>query len=277
MKIIDWLEQRRGIAHRADAIEAGFTRTGIERAAEGARLQVLRRHWLVAPQHDADLLMAASLGGALTCISAARTLGLWNIPDGLLHVSARPNATVKARSGVRLHWGSGPAPRSSRELVEPVENVLMHLAKCQPFERALVIFESAIRRDLVSQEHLARLRGGQAELTTVVRASGRTSDSGIETIPWARLARLGILVRRQVMIDGHPVDGLIGDRLIVQADGHEPHTTRAQRDRDVRQDRRLVLLGYTVLRFTYTQIMYHWPDVERTVVAAIAQGLHLAA
>jgi very-short-patch-repair endonuclease len=34
-------------------------------------------------------------------------------------------------------------------------------------------------------------------------------------------------------------------------------------------------LGYTVLRFDYYQVMYDWDLVESTIVAAMAQGLHL--
>ncbi len=33
--------------------------------------------------------------------------------------------------------------------------------------------------------------------------------------------------------------------------------------------------GYTVLRFTYAQIMHDWDGVERTVSSAVARGLHL--
>ena len=36
-------------------------------------------------------------------------------------------------------------------------------------------------------------------------------------------------------------------------------------------------MGYTVLRFDYVQIMFEWPFVEGTILAAMAQGLHLAA
>lgn len=35
-------------------------------------------------------------------------------------------------------------------------------------------------------------------------------------------------------------------------------------------------MGYTVLRFTYSQVMHDWPMVERTIARAIATGKHLA-
>jgi very-short-patch-repair endonuclease len=38
----------------------------------------------------------------------------------------------------------------------------------------------------------------------------------------------------------------------------------------------LVLDGYTVLRFTYSQVIHDWDAVERTIARAVASGAHLA-
>ncbi|PPL15982.1 DNA/RNA helicase, partial [Microterricola pindariensis] len=48
------------------------------------------------------------------------------------------------------------------------------------------------------------------------------------------------------------------------------------RGRDIAADRRLVLRGYTVLRFDYKQILFDWPTVEAQILAAMARGAHLA-
>ena len=80
-------------------------------------------------------------------------------------------------------------------------------------------------------------------------------------------------MRQQVVVDEYPVDLLVGDTLIVQVDGTH-HLEQRQRRRDIRADGRLVLRGYTVLRFDYQQILFDWPYVERTILAAVAQGLH---
>lgn len=104
--------------------------------------------------------------------------------------------------------------------------------------------------------------------------ASQLSDSGIESIPVARLRRIGIPLRQQVVIDGHPVDILIGERLVLQVDGFEFHRTAAQRDRDLAQDRRLVLMGYTVFRLGYADVLYGWPAVESEIRLAMAAGLH---
>jgi len=86
-----------------------------------------------------------------------------------------------------------------------------------------------------------------------------------------------LLVRQQVWLDRHPVDVLIGERLVVQIDGFEHHGDARRRRKDIRGDARLVLLGYTALRFDYQQVMFDWPDVEASILGAVARGLHLAA
>ncbi|MGG7464702.1 endonuclease domain-containing protein [Plantibacter sp. YIM 135347] len=277
MNLVTWLNERRGIAHRADTLEAGFGRFRIETALADGSVTTIRRHWLHTRTCDAERLSAASVGGRLTCLTAAQQLGLWTMPDGLTHVAVPTSSSCRPPDDVRLHWGRNPAPSGRRELVEPIENTLAHLARCQPFERALVVFESAIRLGAVQHEQLRRLDVSSKRFDALVSAASGLSDSGIETIPRARLARLGIRMRQQVRIDGHRVDGLIGERLVIQIDGFGPHSGAAQRSRDVRQDRRLTLLGYTVLRFTYSQVLDEWPEVERTILAAMAQRLHLAA
>ncbi|WP_235566915.1 endonuclease domain-containing protein [Microbacterium sp. Root180] len=86
---------------------------------------------------------------------------------------------------------------------------------------------------------------------------------------------IGVKVRQQVWIDGHPVDGLIGERLVVQVDGFEHHRA-ADRRRDIAADARLMLRGFHVLRFDYVQILFHPEQVISVIQTAIAQRRHLA-
>lgn len=275
MDVEEWLDGRSGIAHRADALAAGFTAYALTAAIRRGRLRLARRQWLYTRTCTSPLLTAAQLGARLTCLSAARNHGLWLIDDGRTHLSVRRNAAVRSAPGLRFHWGDPVVPPDRFELVEPVENVLGHVADCQPFESAVVVFDSAIRTAAVTYAQLARWQRRSTAFRRLVAATGELSDSGIETLPRVRLSRRGIDMRQQVVIDGHPVDGLIGDRLVIQIDGYGPHSDPQRRRRDLAQDARLTLLGYTVLRFDYYQVMYDWGSVERTILSAMAQGLHL--
>lgn len=106
-------------------------------------------------------------------------------------------------------------------------------------------------------------------------AAGSLSDSGVETAFAFLMRSSGVGLRQQVWVDGHPLDGLIGERLAIQLDGFAHHQGR-QRRRDLRADARLALRGFTVLRFDYQQVLFDAAYVRETVLLAIAQGLHRA-
>ncbi|MFF2370939.1 endonuclease domain-containing protein [Agromyces sp. NPDC058110] len=206
-------------------------------------------------------------------MSAARHHGLWTLDDGRFHLSAPPHAGRLTPGDATAHWNRGPVPRDRDSLVEPVADALWHLADCRPFEAALATWESAVRRG-TSIAVLARLPMQTPAIRKLLIAATALSDSGIESIPVARLARIGILVAQQVVIDGRPVDGLIGDRLVLQIDGYRFHRTPEQRGRDIEADRRLQLMGYTVFRLDYHDVLADWDRVELEIRMALAQGLH---
>jgi very-short-patch-repair endonuclease len=102
------------------------------------------------------------------------------------------------------------------------------------------------------------------------------SDSGLETLVVTPLRRWGVQVRQQVVLAGRPVDVVVGDRLVLQIDGYEHHSSSAQRAKDIAHDAELRLRGYTVFRLSYSQVVHDWPAVERRITRALAAGLHLA-
>lgn len=210
----------------------------------------------------------------LTCVTQARRLGLWVLRDDVMHVAAPPHRHVGALdAGTHIHWARPLVPRHPDALVDPVENVLALVAACRPFEEALVVWESVLRRQLVTRETLQRL-----PLATVARRvleeCSLYSDSGLETLIPVRLRFLTLPIRQQVWLAGHAVDFLIGDRLVLQIDGG--HHVGVQRRSDIAHDARLALRGYHVMRLDYVQVMQRWPEVHDMIVRAIAQGLHQA-
>ena len=276
MELGIWLAQHGGIAHAQQAARAGFTRYAIRQGIAGGACSRACRDWLALPTAPPDLRAAAVLGGRVACLSVARRLELWHLSDGMNHVSVPRNATVPASNALRVHWSVGPIPVARFALVEPIENALVHIAECQPFENALVVWDSALNKKLVTEASLARLPLRSAAARAVRAVASGLADSGLETLPVSRLAASGIRVSQQVMLDGHRADGLIGDRLVLQTDGFSFHSTADQRGSDIAHDRRLALLGYTVLRYDYRQILFDWPRVEAEILHAMAQGLHLA-
>jgi len=274
MQFRDWIERRGGIAHTHDALRAGFTGYAIHAAVKASVVRRIRRSWLATPQAPPLLTRAAASGGRLACLTAASHHGLWVLDDEHVHLAAPPNAGHLRSGDALVHWARGPIPTDRYALVEPVINALWQVADCQPFENALAVWESAIRSGHVAIEVLDGLPLRSAAGRMVRSACSQLSDSGLETIPVSRLARIGITVEQQVVIDGRPVDGLIGDRLVLQLDGFSFHRTSEQRRRDIAADRRLRLRGYTVFRYDYQEVLFEWERVELEIRTAIAQELH---
>ncbi|GAA3768395.1 hypothetical protein GCM10022240_21090 [Microbacterium kribbense] len=275
MRIEDELDKLKYI-HRADLTDRGWSEDAIRRSVRREKLLVIRRAWIVSPAASSMVILAARTGVRLTCRSAADALGIWRPDhDTAGHLALSPHAKAGAK-GTVSHWSTGVIAPDKRSLVDPLENVLAAAARCLPFEDALAMWESALNAGKATIEHLLKVtwRGPQAH--RLLECACADADSGLETRFVSRMRRIGIQVRQQVRLSGHPVDGLIGERLVIQLDGYTYHSSSSQRRTDIAHDRALRLLGYTVLRFDYVEIMHDWAKVEAHVTAAMAQGLHRA-
>jgi very-short-patch-repair endonuclease len=235
------------------------------------------------PDCDGGRRLAASVGGRLTCVTAAEVRGLWVPPrphddDGspiqqLTHVAVPGNSSRHSVPHMKLHWGTGPAPVSRNANEDHILNVLFHTAQCLARGDALAIWESAIHAGLTEPAVLQRVAWRRADASAIARVASALSDSGLETFFVHGMRRAGVDVVQQIWVDGHPLDGLIGDSLAIQLDGFAYHRG-ADRRRDLEADARLILRGYVVLRFDYEQILFNWDHVVDTVLTAMAQGAH---
>lgn len=276
MLLEDWLLRHDGAAHTSEIYAAGFSRHRVSMTIEDGRAHRIRRSWIALTDCDEAITAALHVGGRLTCVSAARRLGLWIPDDVSVHVAVRPEAGRISRPGLRLHWSSGPAPVRRHATVDPLINVLHHTARCLEPAKALAVWESALHEKLIDIDVLTRIAWRGDRVNRIAGTASPLSDSGLETEFVVLMRTIGIPMRQQVLIDGHRVDGLIGERLVVQLDGFAHHADAAARRRDIEADARLRLRGYTVLRFDYVQVFFQPELVSDVVRAAIAQGLHRA-
>lgn len=274
-----WVDAAGGIAHRRSVLDAGFPVRVLREAVAVGELRMVRRAWCVTARAPADLLAAASAGGRLTCVSLARRRGWW-VPDGIPerhHVHLRPGASSSGLhvDGPVAHWTKPLGPVSPTILEASVEDALAHIAGCLARTEALVLWESAARAEALAPETLRAVPWTSIAARELAAAVTGLSDSGLETLLFAPLRERGIPVLQQARIAGRFVDGLVGERLVVQVDGFAFHETSAQRTADVAHDAELRLRGYTVLRFTYRQVVHERGAVQRTLQRALAQRLHL--
>lgn len=270
-----WLRARDGIAHSSDLRAAGFSAHDMSDAVSRGTVRRLRRSWLALPECDPRRIAAASVGGRVTCVSAAAIWGVWVPPatPAGVHVAVPRSASRLATAGLHVHWSRGPAPAGRTQIDDPRINVLFHIARCLPRAEALSVWESAIRSRAIEADLLPHVAWRSTRAAQLAAVAGSLSDSGLETIFVDGMRRSGVRVRQQIWVDGHPLDGVIGRSLAIQIDGFAHHQA-ADRRRDLAADARLVMRGYVVLRFDYQQILFEWERVRDTVVTAMAQGLH---
>lgn len=276
MDIADRVRASGGIVPSARLVARGTKSHLIQSAVDDGVLVRVRRRWVAVPDADAYLLTAARRGLIVSCVTQARRLDLWVADtDRHVHAAARPHAgRVDSGGSTIVHWRTPLVPRHPDLLEDPIENVLALVAVCQPHEAALAVWESALRKNLVDRQALARL-DLSSHARRLLDEAQPFSDSGLETFVTPRLRWTGLRLVPQAWIAGHRVDLLIGERLVLQIDGG--HHVGSQRTEDITHDAQLMLLGYHVIRVGYEQIVNDWVSVQDVIIRAIAQGLHRAA
>ncbi|WP_223585594.1 DUF559 domain-containing protein [Microbacterium sp. OVT16B] len=268
------LMKRDGVARVETLRRDGVAAYALRRARERGDIVSVRRGWVAMRDADPLLVAAARRGVVLSCVTLAARKGLWVLDSSEPHVAAPPTAGhVKTMRGV-IHWSVPLVPRDVDTCEDSMENALVLISRCQPYESALATWESALRARVVDPGILERspLPPSARRLLADARPF---ADAGTETIFRTRLRWLNIPITPQVWILGHRVDFLLGDRLVIQIDGG--HHVGAQRASDIAHDALLKLHGYHVIRIGYDQLMNHWAEVQRMILAAIGQRLHLAA
>lgn len=260
-----------GITTAGTLASRGVTRSALARLVNSGVLLRPRPGVFAVPETAEDVLTAAAHGGLLTCSSALSRRGVWVLENSCLHVwlgrglHARPHPECTCVS----HRFVGRAGVG----VVPLELALAHLRRCAGDEAFFASLESVLNRQLLSAAGLQRLRRllpGCAHW--MLDFAVKTSDSGLESLLRFRLHALGLSLRVQVCIGGlSPVDFVIGDRVILEADGKLNHASESKRHKDLVRDATTSRLGYETLRFDYAQIIHDWPTVQAAILAALAR------
>ncbi|GAA1139249.1 type IV toxin-antitoxin system AbiEi family antitoxin domain-containing protein [Microbacterium natoriense] len=264
------------LARTSELKSCGVTEAELTRAVRASEVLRVRRGVYALPGEDDALIHAASHGGVIGCCEAGVAHGLWILEAPEQHHvwlgrAGTPRGTCEANC--RFHWDDGHVTVGQ---LPPVANVLLQIAVCTTEDTFFAALESALRRSLLSPGDIAWLWSHLPVKRRWLLGYARSdADSGLESLLRLRLHRLGIEMRSQVMIDHvGEVDFVIGERLIIEADGRENHAREAERAKDLRRDAIAASLGYTTLRFTYSLIVHQWRIVEAAVLGALRRGTH---
>lgn len=269
--LFETMHQFGGVARTSQLLARGASRHQITRAVERGQLLRIKHGWVSTPEAPPDLVFAAQHGLMLSCVSQAKRLELWVREHTHPHFAVpRPGAERRPHLAT-LHYRRPIVPRKPYSLADDVVNTLSLISHCLPHEDAVAVWDSALRKSLVSLPVLQRLPLSRRSLAVLADAS-MYADSGLESYVRQRLAWLRIRMIAQAWLLGHRVDFLLGNKLVLQIDGG--HHVGPQRTADIAHDAALRLHGYTVIRVGYEQVMNNWHEVQELIMLAVAQGLH---
>lgn len=269
----DTIRRLGGLARGTHLQRLGFDRRTLSRLVAGGEIERVRPGVFgVAPISPA-VREATVHGGALTCASVLRARGIWTLPadDG-------PHVWLGAGRHGHPHDGCSCTPHYYRGRPPlgkvGISTALVHLRLCAGDEAFFAALESARQKRLLNRTQLAKIRSAlPANARWLVDLSRADSGSGLESLLRLRLHALGIRLRCQVELPGiGRVDFVIGDRVIIEADGQENHATPEKHHKDFVRDAAASALGYETLHFDYAQIVHDWPTVQRSILAALRRA-----
>lgn len=279
MDPVDFLTMSGGIAGRDLLVASG--RHAVRHALEGGLVVRVGRARFSLPVAARSIGIAHGLSGVLSHLAAARFWG-WevHVPLGDVEVvvprSRRPRpapgAVVRRRD---LAACDVVAPG----VTSPVRTVL-DVATDHPFAIALAVADSALRSGLVATDELVAASAGSAERgrarrLTVALAADARADNPFESVLRALAIEAGLDVVPQVSIftgDRWVRPDLLDDRrgLAIEAESFTWHGNRQHLMRDCRKYNDLSLMGLTVVRFAWEQVMAEQAYARGVLVRAAA-------
>lgn len=246
-------------------------------AVRSGALRRIRRGWYATPHASEEELRAAEACGSLSCISLLAEEGAFRPPDSRLHLAVTSSSRPRPRElgdGVVTHWSRRARRTEYRSIRATRVEALTQVFLCQPLEYAVAVADSCLRLRLIGPDALAQMRTAlPRRFAVVAELVNARAESGTESITRVRLHLLGLVCDVQVEIDGvGRVDLVIDGWLIIEVDSRTWHDDPQSFQRDRDRDRAAAERGYTTLRFTYADVMHHWPRTRDSILAVHARG-----
>lgn len=249
------------------------SRKRLRRAVAAGRVVHVSRSRYALPSRDEARAVAVAVDGHLRLLSAAAHWGWkvkWAAHWPQILVATLPAEPVDASLTVAA------VPRADLDgwATSRVRTVL-DCAVELPFDEALAVADSALRGGDVTREQLEAAAGVSGAVRRVVAHASPLAANPFESALRAILIEASIPVVPQwaTTIDGityypdlaDPING-----LAIEANSFAHHAAKSDHDADCVRYNALVIGGWTVLRFTWEQVMFSPREVTATVVAARA-------
>jgi very-short-patch-repair endonuclease len=281
-EVAEVLSGRGGSATFAE-LRAVVSGRSIRKALLAGHIRRTAKGVYAVPKAPAALAAARSYGGVVSHLSAAQHWGI-----KVLNEPVRPHITLppgRARRVTQekcvLHWAHVPA---LDDVTTPVRTVL-DCIRASSLKEALAVADSALHQEIVDPDELfeaaAQLRGPhRRRIQRVVALADGRAESVLESALRAILIEAGIEgFEPQVAVRDKSFSARLdlGHRAALiglEADGFEHHSTRSQLVKDCRRGVNLATRGWTVLRFSWEDVMYEKDWVIAAVTAMTGAAPH---
>ena len=266
-----------GFAPARALVDAGVARSTLDRALRDGTVIRVRRGWYALAGAPPVEIAAIAAGGVLTCVSLLHRLGVWTSDRPALHVAFGDSFVHDSRAGVVGHWRRWPGQGRRSFAQDGIGAAILHLVTCVSEVDAIASIDSALNIGLLDVDALRALRAlaPVGRRSVFDRADGR-SQSGLESKARVCTSALGVSFRPQVHIPRvGRVDGIVGDRMVLETDGYRYHSSVEQFHEDRRRDLELARQEYLCIRLDNHQIMDDWPRTEDVLLTLIRRQEHL--
>jgi very-short-patch-repair endonuclease len=279
-----------GLVTREQLRRLGVGETGIRERIRTRRLHRLHRG-VYSVGHDALKPEAYWLAAVLACgpgavLSHAAAAAHWNIRGSaatVVDVTVPNRGGRRPRKGLRVH-------RSGRLTLEEVtvhEGIPVTTVARTLLDLADVLPAQALKRAIDEAEYLRLL-----DMTSLIAAvNGNPGRRGATVLKLAQEepARTRTELERRFLelvdrrglpkprvnsrVEGYEADFVWPeDKVIVETDGRDAHTTRSAFERDRLRDRRLLRAGYRTIRLTTRALRYDEDAIAADLDALLSRS-----
>jgi hypothetical protein len=252
--------RQHGVVTIAQLAECGFDRWAVGRRVQNGRLHRLHRG-IYAVGHTALPLRGLWLAAVLACgegallshRSAATLWGMLATSDPLIDVIVPRTNARRSTAKIRVHHGIRDGTEHHGIPVTSPRCTLDDL-------EAAKIPRWQLRKAMEVAQRLGETVTPQGPRSPLEEAFLKLCDDDPPVV--------------NGIVEGLEVDfHWPAELLVVETDGHEHHGTRAAFERDRARDQALVAAGWTVLRFTYRQVLEEPARVRDVLLSVRSRSL----
>ena len=213
-----------------------------------------------------DQVRAFVYNACISCVSAAQ---IYELPILMEERPQKTHLSVSYNRGMHpsklrrfddvcVHREQFLSDEERRTHVASIGTVLERVLICMPLKVSLPMLDAARNRGLYDVSTLTIPPTGSRlpHLREALSLSLDRARSILETVARLQLIDMGLTPQVGVWIEEvGEVDMIILGFIVIEVDGWAFHSSKEQREKDLKRDRELLRRGFIVLRFTYDDVM----------------------